>query len=485
MSLDLLCQDPMKMKSCSSKKISQTLAGLSLAVSLTVSPVVHAENLCRSLFQQVERVAIPQWRFHQATQTLRATLSGKLATVWRSEWKTKLSTPQSNRYVLEMLHKFLTPETQQYVLRGLDPIHEGFTRKVHERMAELQKAQRLLEGDELLIRDAPPPKGAQDTTFTYYTKPLVGSQGEGKHQLRIRTYLRTVHLEQIPLGDSVQGFDSAGNNVVISRTDQGFRVEVKTDQKIISESFLTMAEVKQSVSATRTLFAPHGKSLKLEIKTALSDQIAGDKFPLLAGPHMVQKLDVTLSLSQVSALFAPLKGTSAPERRSESQARLAALKEELIAAQPSSAERTKAVFEVLGEGVLNNPNYLFIEGATVYHRTAFESKSGFQTTIDRDQGVYAGNMNAADQLKSPLAVLAENSLITTGVEDARHVELKIPVTSIQGSVGIIFADPAAAPSSQSAALDQRNEEAARIYERYVRSIDHPGKFNFLRTRDSH
>ncbi|AGH95403.1 hypothetical protein [Pseudobdellovibrio exovorus] len=429
---------------------------------------------------RIERVELPERRFDGHTRELRDTLSGKLATVWRSEWKTKLEVSESNQYVVDMAREFLTPETREVVLAGLEVHSEGLVRQVHERIYRLQEAGRLKEADALLVRDMPPPVGAKDTTFTYYTKPIVNTHGEGKHQIRVRTYLREVSYEQIPEGQSVQGFEANGSSVVITKlANQSYRVEtgIEATGKVVRE--LNLSEVQQLYGASARFFAPHGKSFKMEVKTALDDQISYERFPILGGNHMVQKLDVSLSPAQVARLFAPLTESSAAARRVEALTRIDSLQSEINAKNPDGQARTEAVFNVLKAGIEGNPDFLAIEGATAYHRTAFESKSGFQTTIDRDQGVYMGNMYASSSLKTPVETIRQNQMIATTAADARHVELKVPVTSIENTVGIQFHDPRSAPQPQRAESDASIVSAVGIYSRYVRNNDHSGKFNYI------
>ncbi len=444
-----------------------------------------AANACVDLFagkaapptRIVDKVQVEENRYVTLLKNLRATLTGKLATVWRSEWKTKLSVQRSNDYVNKLIKQNLSPETLEKVLDGLDSTSEGFTRQVHQRMFELQTKGETNTNDKLTVRDAPPPEGATDSTFTYYTKPLIDAHGNAKHQPRIRTYLREVNFEKMTADVPVAGSLANGSKVTITKKSDGlFDLHVNGESKI-----LNLADMQTRFGTTFKMFAPHGKSYKLEIKSALDDIIQSPKYKNLNGNHNVQKLDVTLSQSQVDMLFATLKSKTAAERQAESQARLEKLTQEIIAKDPALEARAKAIFAVLAEGIAGNPNFLQIEGATAYHRSAFESTAGFQTTIDRSQGVYLGNMYSAKGLKDPTYVLKNNSRLVTGDADARHVELKLPINLVVDVMGVKFSDKESRALVQSQPFDRPViENVVSLYDGFVTSLLHPGKFNYLR-----
>ena len=444
-----------------------------------------AANACVDLFsgktapvtREVDKIEPGQNRFVKLLKNLRATLSGKLATVWRSEWKTKLSVIRSNEYVYKLIKSNLSPETFEKVLTGLDPMAEGFTRKVHQRMFELQREGLTNSNDKLTVRDAPPPEGATDSTFTYYTKPLIDATGAAKHQPRIRTYLREVDFSKMVVDEPVAGSLADGSKVLITKKNDGvFDLSVNGESKI-----LTAAQMRARFGATFKMFAPHGKSYKLEIKSALDDMIQSPKYTNLNGNHNVQKLDVTLSQAQVDALFGPLKGKTVEAKRAESYARLETITQEIVAKDPALEARAKAIFAILAEGINGNPLFLQIEGATAYHRSAFESTYGFQTTIDRQQGVYIGDMYAPKGLKDPTKVLKLNNRLVTGEEDARHVELKLPINLVVDVMGVKFSDKDSAKLVESQPFDQGIiEGVVALYNGFVTNINHPGKFNYLK-----
>lgn len=445
-----------------------------------------AANACVDLFsgkaapamsRVVDKVSVEENRYVTLLKKLRATLTGKLATVWRSEWKTKLSVQRSNEYVFKLVKQNLSPETLAKVLNGLDAKSEGFTRQIHQRMYELQAKGETNANDKLTVRDAPPPEGATDSTFTYYTKPLVDAEGMAKHQPRIRTYLREVNFDKMATDVPVLGSLADGSKVSITKKHDGvFDLNVNGESKV-----LTLADMQTRFGSNFKMFAPHGKSYKLEIKSALDDMIQSPKYKNLNGNHNVQKLDVTLSQSQVDMLFAPFKSKTEAGRQKESKARLAKLTQEIVAKDPALEARANAIFAVLIEGINGNANFLQIEGATAYHRSAFESTTGFQTTIDRNQGVYLGNMYSAKGLKDPTFVLKNNNRLVTGDIDARHVELKLPINLVVDVMGVKFSDAESATLVQHQPFDRPViENVVKLYNGFVTSILHPGKFNYLR-----
>lgn len=426
--------------------------------------------------KKIEPVLITGKNFDQLTKDLKSTLSGKLATVWRSEWKTKLTYIESNQYVLEMIKSFLSPGTQEIVLKGLDINNEGFTQEVHKRISQLQNQKLLNEQDDLLTRDLPTPLGAKDKTFTYYTKAIKPIEGSGKHQIRIRTYVRQINFENIPLNQIISGFDSYGHKISVSKVNEdAYQIQKNSDPVLT----LTQKQLFQKYGKDMLLFAPHGKSFKLEVKTALKDLISDKRFPSLGGEHMVQKLDISLSPQQVNRLFSPLQIKDSTLKIKKYFIRLNSLISELIQVNPENKDRITAVFDVLKEAIVQNPDFLEIEGATIYHRTAFESKSGFQTTVDREQGVYAGQMYTGHNLLDPFKVIRENKLISVQEKDARHVELKVPVTSMDKVAGIEFYDRTSAPPSNDNDKDQYLIKAATVYSQFVKNNLHSGKFNYI------
>jgi hypothetical protein len=428
------------------------------------------------------RVDIPTPVFDRLTNNLRRTLSGKLATVWRSEWKNKLAVKESNQLVREMVEKFFPRSLRRKVLDGLDPDDEGFVRQAHRRIYELQLSGEIIkENAQLLVRDAPPLQGVSDSTFTYYTKSIKGGSENalGKHQIRVRTYVRRLELAETKAGDAIEGFNEFGNAITIVKvpgpSPASYDITVAGSTRRISEQRLL-----QELGDPPMLYAPHGKNFKLEVKTATKELIEGKDYPMLNGGHMVQKLDASLTPNQVQYLFGPLESRVPGNMRKESLARIAKLKSALKKKDPKAAERIDAVFAVLETGVQENARFLRLEGATHYERSAFESPSGFQFTVDRNQGAYRGDMYDTG-LKNPMRTLATSRRYQTSKDDARHVELKFPATAVSKMLGLKFSDPeSAALANQPASLDTPTlGTALDLYHKYLDSSEHVGKFGYL------
>ena len=128
-------------------------------IGLLLATQIYTANasamMCTDLFKgaqaptarSVDKIEVKEQRFKSLLDNLRATLSGNLATVWRSEWKTKLTVKRSNEYVFNLVKQNLSTTTAEKVLKGLNPYNEGFTRQVHQRMFELQKKGQTNEWD--------------------------------------------------------------------------------------------------------------------------------------------------------------------------------------------------------------------------------------------------------------------------------------------------------------------------------------------------
>lgn len=455
-----------------------------------------SQNKCVSLFsdlysqRQIEKVAISSAKHNKLLMDLRSTLSGKLATVWRSEWKTKLSVKKSNQYVYQLLQMQLTPETQALVFDHIDFKSEGFVRQVHQKMYDLRIKNKTNPLDLLTVRDAPPPAGATDSTFTYYTKPLLQksanakhskTQNDSKHQIRIRTYIREIDVLKMNLQEPITGFLPDTKIILTRLAEKKYSLKMNDQEQVLNQK-----ELINQYGSIIKLFAPHGQNYKLEIKSALDDVIQSPIYKNLNGQHNVQKLDVNLNHNQLLDLFNFKHHPDAEIQKLDHLERIHKLESELIALDPKNEKRIQAVFAVLKEGLNTNPDFLHIEGATTYHRSAFESTLGFQTTIDRNQGLYLGNMYQLNQLKNPLAVLDTNHRLITGVDDARHVEFKLPIHLVDQMLGVQFKDSRSKEMVQSTSHDTQPESqkqlssVIQLFNDFVSDTNHSGKFNYLR-----
>jgi hypothetical protein len=464
---------------------------LLLTLSLTVlSGAIHpsqaktesaikCERLEFNLGDMGPSVSIEHNQFMALTKALRATLAGNLATVFRSEWKTKLTVQESNTLVYEIAKSYLDPENFAKVMDGLNVQQDSFVRKVHKRLFELRDVSSKI----FTVRDSPPPKGVTDTTFTYYTRSIKNADGngEGKHQVRVRSYMRVVKtkdLGTLPIGQKIDGFSADGLPFLLIK--EGDDLFTLGHPEGLRET-LTLAEIKKRFHKSIIFYAPHGKKFKLEIKTALLDDISDAAYPTLGGPHMVQKLDLSLTPKQVSELFAPIESSNDVEKQKISNQRIDQLADFLKKSQPDQTSRIEAVLNVLRVGVNKDPNYLNIEGATLYHRSAFESSLGFQLTVDRSQSVLVGPQMYSDkQLRTPMDLMVSGQVRMASANAARHVELKFPVHAVKSLLGIHLSDPA---SEAQIPQTEVSPELLKVLQIYAPSAvpQHPGKFHFLQS----
>lgn len=452
-------------------------------VTLNSAHALQCIDVLASLTEPSVRISTPV--FDRLTSDLRATLGGKLATVWRSEWKAKLNGQQSNQYVDQLIRQFLSPELYAEVTHGLENNNPRFVSEVHRRLFELKNQGRMNpEHDQMMVRDAPPPAGVQDSTFTYYTKSIV--DGTGKHQVRVRTYLREIKPEDMALDTLIQGFDQASQSFTIQRTANDLYQIQFTENGSQQTLNMTRSEL-QARYRRLVLYAPHGRSFKLEIKTALKDQIGSERSSVLGGDHMIQKLDVSLTPRQVNEFFRALTSPTTEGRIAEAQSRLARLRQELMATakDEASQRRIDAVLQVLATGVSVTPEFLTLSGATHYQRSAFESTAGFQTTVDWAQVVYQGIYAPQTGLMNPMTVTERGQRFAPDQNSTRHVELKFPVNAVEAVNGLTLYDSSSSQLIPNTPLNLQNFNAAiDVYAPFVLSNDHPGKFNFLRRNGS-
>lgn len=464
---------------------------LSFGVLLgVVSPPAKAHLRCESIFssQGLNPGEIDTPTFDSLTNKLRDTLAGKLATVWRSEWKAKLNRLRSNEFVLALLQQFLSQESFNAAIgEGLDLNDPQFVSKVHRNLFNLKKMNAVSSEDHLTVRDESPPQGVRDSTFTFYTNSL--KDGAGKHQIRVRTYLRQIEPEELDLQSPIKLVSLQGTEMNLTRMDQDhFQLDFSLGGETRSEQ-LTSVQLRQRFG-TLVFHAPHGNSYKLEVKTALKDEIGSHGSPVLAGNHMVQKLDLKLSFRQMHELFQSFRGSSSEQVFHESMSRIEALRAELL--QQPTDEKTRArihaILEVLIEGVKSDSHFLVLAGATHYERSAFESSAGFQVTVDWNQLVYQGiyssepSGNLADaRLMNPAEILQRGQRFIPPAQSERHVELKFPVHAVKDINGLKLYDPRSENLIPREMVDRESfGSALEIYAPYVTSNDHPGKFNFLR-----
>lgn len=405
-------------------------------------------------------------RFDKLTEDLRSTIAGNFVTVLRSEWKTKLSLEESNYYLQQLLERFLSAKTKEIVLKDLSLTDEDFAKKVSQRFFALQKNDQLVAEDRVTIRDEGPQQGVVDSTFTYYTKPLSDENGIAKHQIRLRSYLRRIDLNKLKEGETATAYTKLAEEIKITKIKGDKFLVLTTFEGISTRATLLASELHELFGNPMILFSIPGAKFKFEIKTVLKDVISGEKYPKLAGNHMVQKLDVNgVSFTQIEELFA-LEDTSRIDR----------LEQELFEANPENKERIQAVLAVVRQGVANyGKDFLVLEGATHYERSAFGGGCGFQTTIDREQEVYLYHPQGS--LKDPRETIRTSACYVPKNKSERHVELKFPSEAVAKNVGVSFYQTSAQETSEGG--DHEFQDAAAIYHRYPKDSSNQGKFKYL------
>lgn len=427
--------------------------------------------LCISFSTAGAETFLPESQFDTLTDVLRATLKGSFVTVWRSEWKAKLSEEESNFYVLNLLERFLSEKTRALVLKDLDPSKEGFTRQISERLWKIQRSD-LLPEDRIRVRDQAPMPGVVDSTFTYYAKQLSDEGGVGKHQIRLRSYLRRIYLDEIKEGETAVAFTKLAEEIQITKLEKDQFSVIINSNGSSTKSILASTEIHELLGNPIILFAIPGGTFKFEIKTALKDLISGEKYPLLAGHHMVQKLDICgLSFKQLEELFREHGDGSEIDR----------LELELLEAHPEAKERILAVFAVLHKGFeVYGEDFFVLEGATHYQRCALEGLAGFQTTIDREQEVFWKTVYREDgSLKDPKETLLTSRCLVPKEKSERHVEIKFPSDAVAKNVGVLFYQTPEPDSTNSAEVDQEFQDAASLYHQYPKDNRNHGKFKYI------
>ena len=439
---------------------------------------------CESLFlsSNTSSNKISADTFDHLTSNLRGTIEGNLATVFRSEWKAKMNDQKSSELVEKIIRQFLSPQAYTEVVAGLDINTSDFVSRVHDRLYLLKKYDEESSSNSMgiSVRDASSPPGTQDSTFTYYSAPL--QDGKGKHQIRVRTYLRKVDPKKMDFMTDIQALSSDGKEISIRRSGvDHFNYTVRsagTHQNFQVSSY----ELHQALGDLQ-FYAPHGRDFKLEVKTALKDEIQKRASSRLAGNHMVQKLDLKLTAQQVLFLFKGFSSRDSNEIIKESLSRIQKLRQELLELNPNERgqRRIQAVLSVLTEGVRANPSFLILAGATHYQRNAFESSAGFQVTVDSNQSVHQSIYSANGDLKAPQAVLQTTEKLIPTENNSRHVELKFPINAVLAINGITLYDASTEGSLPPPPPNLTSyHDVIKIFEPYVDSSEHPGKFNYLR-----
>jgi hypothetical protein len=360
---------------------------------------------------------------------LNDTLSGNLATVFRSEWKAKDDFDIGSKYLNDVFMAFggNTIVNKYSASRGIEFIESV--------VSELRKIGKI---GKISMRDPPAPIGSFDRTFTYYTKALADGSG-AKHQVRLRTYLRELVVDEMVESIPVPGFID-GNYIEVTKLGPNKFKLVKASKKDLienaTEELLTLNGLKKSLNENLTFYAyPHAKGFKLEIKTKPHDEVENQKFEKLLGKNYVQKLSIDIRPSDIGLLFKDRKTTDSKEML----AKLQRLKEKALENPKNALDRTNAIFNLLFDANEMDEDFFVAQGATEYKRFAFElevpdlidgEKVRIQTTFDYDMGIRK-NYDEAGNFLDPLKSLINPIQKPFSDKEDLHIELKIPKTLVE------------------------------------------------------
>lgn len=395
--------------------------------------LIDCKLVYTQLFKEDPDILISQQEFEKLYRNLNQTLTGNLATVFRSEWKAKENPVNAARYLDEILG-FYAPELKSQ-LKKIPEDEEDYLREV----VEVIKINKLAK---VKMRDPQSPQGVTDKTFTYYTKAIKDVEG-GKHQVRLRRYVREVNFEELEVGATVKGYYNGKlielrkeNNEkikILSFNEIGFKSsKIEYSSESIEQS---VEQLQKQYGKSMHLYAyPHAKDFKLEVKSIPHEIIQTESYPKLKGSNYVQKLSINLNDMGMKNLLDIQYG------QLNSLERLRKLEYEAKKDPRNSAKRIKAIIDVLALGVLRDRSFLQSVGSTEYRRYAFEIQLPdlidgkpvkIQTTFDTDIGL-RNNYSIDGELLDPIDSIRKQELMTSSkADDDFHIELKIPKVLIE------------------------------------------------------
>jgi hypothetical protein len=400
------------------------------------------ETQCSQIVKQFfpasnHNVAVSSQDFLRYYDDLNDTLSGNLATVFRSEWKAKEDYQQGATYLSDILIKF---DAESLVKKNAKFSGKQFISRVVDHMREIEKIGKVS------MRDPPPPIGSFDRTFTYYTKALTDGTG-AKHQIRLRSYLRELVPNEMLTNIPVKGFYNGRYIEIISTghgqfkliTAPGFSSEKKEYIGDVTEKVLSLDQLKKEINNELTFYAyPHAKGFKLEIKTRPHDEVNHQDYEKLLGKNYVQKLSIDIDSADISLLFKDKHIKNAEDM----QTKLVLLKEKASKNSKNSTDRINAIFNLLFDANELDSDFFVARGATEYRRYALElevpdlidgEKVRIQTTFDYDMSVrhnYDTNGNFLDPFQS----LANPVQKPFNKDEDLHIELKVPKALVERAV---------------------------------------------------
>ena len=432
--------------SCASNKhevINSTEAFYSTSPDRTIASEgpFNCFRIFRNFFSPVknEEHSVPMSKaaFKAHYDALNETLSGNLATVFRSEWKAKENYNLGSKYLTEILSTFGGSDlSKQYSHLG----GKEYIEKVVDHLREIKKLGKIS------MRDPPAPKGSFDRTFTYYTKALADGTG-AKHQVRLRTYLRQIVPEDMVSEVAIQGLYK-GNYIEVKKlgpnefkfiTASSFSSQTKEYSSDMIEKTVSLSELKSEINEHLTFYAyPHGNGFKLEVKTRPHDEVHNPQFEKLLGKNYVQKLSVDIRSEDISLLFKDNSKNGLEDMRSK----LALLKQKASINSKNSEDRINAIFNLLTDANELDPDFLVAQGSTEYKRYAFElelpdlidnEKVRIQTTFDYDMGVRE-NYNKQGKFLDPFESMQNPLTRPFSEEEDLHIELKVPKMLVERSL---------------------------------------------------
>lgn len=394
---------------------------------------------------------------------LNETLSGNLATVFRSEWKAKEDYTDGARYLQDLISKF---GDKDFSL----PRDISSKEKIEFFVGLLKEKKRI---QAISMRDPPPPAGAYDKTFTYYSKSILDGTG-AKHQVRLRTYIRSLEPRKMKQGVPILGYKD-GNIIQIIKVKPGvYELSVAKSigeknelSEILNRQTLSLDELRNELGENLNFYAyPHAKNMKLEVKTRPHDEVQTQEFEKLIGKNFVQKLSIDVEPEDIGLLF------SSHSDKGEQLEKLERLKEKVLQGPTNTKNRTNAIFELLNFAANQDKDFFISRGATEYRRFAFEvevpdeiagRRVRVQTTFDYDMGVRNTYDNEGNFL-SPLDSVNQNPKITPKDDSEElHIELKVPKVLIEAAAN----------------HESSNEllEFLEIFNKY--QVTNKGKFNHI------
>jgi hypothetical protein len=303
----------------------------------------------------------------------------------------------------------------------------GKTVKEYKTAKSFQDYLKKKFGSPLKLRDPPPPAGAKDSTFTYYTKTLVDPKG-GKHQFRVRTYVRSIDPLEMKPGVIVEAYNNQGKFLFEKLPDGHFKATLNDKEFGI---YKNAKDFKAAFNDNLQFYAPHGKKFKLEVKSRSSDAVDIDDYEELSGQVFVQKFSIDLSEKEVFAIF-------------NSTQPLEEIKAVAKANPKNSPERVDAIFDLFSDAQKLDPDFRTLSGSTEYKRYAFSvsvpdqvggSTVPLQTTMDYDMGIRSV-YSSDGSLLTPMETMKGTSNLKTPADanlETFHIELKSPKDLVERS----------------------------------------------------